>query len=93
MTMEKGVMMGDEKITIIGAGAGGSAIAADLTLAGWDVSLFEFPQFKENIEAIIQLGSRMNDTGYWRDGRTVEKIGIADWTTEQLKQFLQEGEV
>jgi opine dehydrogenase len=46
----------NEHILIIGAGAGGSAMAADLTLAGWPVTLYEFPQFKENIEAVIETG-------------------------------------
>jgi opine dehydrogenase len=32
------------------------AAAADMTLAGHEVNLFEFPQFKENIEPIKQTG-------------------------------------
>mgnify|MGYP001825714706 FL=1 len=44
------------KITIIGAGNGGKAMAADMTLAGHSVTLFEFPQFKENVEAIKEKG-------------------------------------
>lgn len=45
-----------KKCTVLGAGAGGQAIAADLTLAGVDVSLYEMPQFQQNIDPIIQRG-------------------------------------
>jgi opine dehydrogenase len=44
------------KITTIGAGNGGKALAADMTLAGHEVTLFEFPKFEANIEPIIKRG-------------------------------------
>lgn len=44
------------KLAILGAGNGGMAGAADMTLAGHEVRLFEFPQFKENLEPIKQVG-------------------------------------
>ena len=44
------------ELAILGAGNGGMAAAADMTLAGHEVNLFEFPQFKENIEPIKQTG-------------------------------------
>lgn len=44
------------KIAVLGAGGTGHAIAADLTLAGFPVSLYELPQFKENLEAALQRG-------------------------------------
>lgn len=40
----------DKKITIIGAGNGGFAAAGDLGLRGFKVTLFELPEFKENIK-------------------------------------------
>jgi opine dehydrogenase len=46
----------DSRITVIGSGHAGAAAAADLTLAGHDVILYEMPQFKENIDPIIQCG-------------------------------------
>ena len=37
--------MSSGRVTIIGAGGVGSAAAADLTLAGHEVVLYEMPQF------------------------------------------------
>jgi opine dehydrogenase len=39
-------------IAVLGAGAGGTAIAFDCAFHGHEVRLFDFPQFPENIEAI-----------------------------------------
>jgi len=44
-----------KNIAVIGAGNGGFAIAADLTLAGFRVNLFELPRFKENVAIISKL--------------------------------------
>ncbi|MEA3359918.1 MAG: NAD/NADP octopine/nopaline dehydrogenase family protein [Thermodesulfobacteriota bacterium] len=43
-----------ENITIIGAGNGGKAAAADLTLQGKYVRLFEFPEYRGNVEEIMK---------------------------------------
>lgn len=40
------------KIAVLGAGAGGTAIAFDCAFHGHEVGLFDFPQFPENIDAI-----------------------------------------
>lgn len=40
------------KIAVLGGGNGGFTFAADLTLAGFDVNLFELPRFEESIEAV-----------------------------------------
>lgn len=42
------------KIAVLGAGAGGTAIAFDCAFHGHEVRLFDFPQFPENIEAIAE---------------------------------------
>jgi len=42
------------KIAVLGAGAGGTAIAFDCSFHGHEVRLFDFPQFPENIEAIAE---------------------------------------
>jgi opine dehydrogenase len=55
------------KITAIGASNGGKALAADMTLAGHEVTLFEFPQFEANIEPIIKQGG-INLVGVGRKG-------------------------
>ena len=33
------------ELTIVGAGNGGKALAGDLANKGWDVNLFEVPEF------------------------------------------------
>ena len=45
------------KITIVGAGNGGLAAAADLTLRGFSVTLYEHPDFESNIEPIRITGT------------------------------------
>jgi opine dehydrogenase len=54
-------------ITVIGGGNGGKATAADLTLAGHKVTLFEFQQFEENIKPIKENGG-INLVGEERNG-------------------------
>ncbi len=44
------------KITVIGTGNGAHGAAADLTLRGYAVTLFELPEFKDNLEAIATKG-------------------------------------
>jgi len=41
------------KIAVLGAGNGGYACSADLSLAGYIVNLYELPMFKTNLEPII----------------------------------------
>jgi len=46
-----------KKITVLGAGSTGHAIAADLTLAGFEVTLYEQPGFnEERVETILTQG-------------------------------------
>ena len=40
------------KISVLGSGNGGCAVAADWSLAGHDVFLFDFEEFPKNIKAI-----------------------------------------
>ena len=42
------------KIAVLGAGAGGTAIAFDCASHGHEVQLFDFSQFPDNISAIAQ---------------------------------------
>lgn len=42
-------------------------------------------------KAIILLASIINETDYYKTGRTVEKLGIAGMTKEKLNKFLLEG--
>lgn len=41
---------------VLGGGAGGLAMAADLTLAGFDTCLYELPEFAGTVEAIKERG-------------------------------------
>jgi opine dehydrogenase len=44
------------KITILGAGNGGQALSAHMAIKGCEVTLFEHPKFKENVEKINKKG-------------------------------------
>ncbi|MFC1861368.1 NAD/NADP octopine/nopaline dehydrogenase family protein [Chloroflexota bacterium] len=44
------------KIAVLGAGGTGHAITADLTLAGFEVKLYEGVESKEKLEGILKLG-------------------------------------
>jgi len=44
------------KITVLGAGAGGTAVAFDCASHGHEVRLFDFAQFPENIAAVASQG-------------------------------------
>ncbi len=44
------------QITVLGAGAGGTAVAFDCASYGHDVRVFDFEQFPENVAAIAEQG-------------------------------------
>jgi len=54
-------------IAVLGAGNGGRTVAADMTLAGHRVNLFEFAQFHDNVSEIFQR-KRISITGKARQG-------------------------
>jgi len=43
------------------------------------------------MESMIQIASIIHRTDYWRRGRTVEKLGLSQWSVSELTQFVQEG--
>jgi len=43
-----------QTIAVLGGGNGAHAVAADLTFAGYEVKIFEFPQFKANIQKVLE---------------------------------------
>jgi len=43
------------------------------------------------MESIINLGSIIHRTDYWRRGRTVERLGLEQWSVSELTRFVQEG--
>jgi opine dehydrogenase len=72
------------KITIIGASNGGKAAAADMTLAGHEVTLFEFPQFAENLVEVKKAGG-INLIGEGRNGFAKLHV-VTDDIQEALKK-------
>ena len=43
------------------------------------------------MESMIQVASIIHRTDYWRRGRTVEKLGLEQWSVSELTRFVQEG--
>jgi opine dehydrogenase len=44
-------------------------------------------------DAIVELGSVITKTDFWKTGRTMEKLGISNLSSDQLDRFLYEGEL
>lgn len=68
-----------KRIAVIGAGNGGHATAADLTLAGYKVTIFEFESFKQNLDPIIRRG------GVELDGASPKGFARIDKITTEMK--------
>jgi len=45
------------------------------------------------IKSLITLASAMNQVDYWKEGRTVEKLGISGLNANQLRKFVTEGKL
>jgi opine dehydrogenase len=45
------------------------------------------------MESIIKIGSIIHRTDYWRRGRTVEKLGLEQWSVSELTSFVREGKI
>jgi len=45
------------------------------------------------MESMIRIASFVHRTDYWRHGRTVENLGLAQWGVSELTQFVKEGVV
>lgn len=43
------------------------------------------------MDSIIRLGSIIHKTDYWRRGRTVDKLGLEQWSVSELTHFVKEG--
>lgn len=56
-----------ERVTVIGAGNAGSAMAADLSLGGHEVILYELPAFADNLRPIL-YGGGIQTTGVANTG-------------------------
>jgi opine dehydrogenase len=60
------------KVAVLGAGHGGVAMSADLTLAGHEVNLYQVPEFEESFKKI-------------KETRTIEIVGAAREGKAKLK--------
>jgi opine dehydrogenase len=47
----------------------------------------------QGMESMIRLGSIIHRTDYWRRGRTVERLGLEQWSVSELTHYVQEGVV
>jgi len=45
------------------------------------------------MDSIIRIANIVHHTDYWRRGRTVEKLGLAQWSVTELTDFVKEGKV
>ena len=60
--------------------------------AGWGTVFLRLAvSVDEMISAAQREGAEMVD--YWRRGRTVEKLGLAEWSVSELTRFVQEGKL
>jgi len=74
------------KITVLGAGAGGTAVAFDCASHGHDVRLFDFEQFPDNIAAIAEQGG-INAEG------DISGFGPIAYSGHDIDQALQDAEL
>jgi opine dehydrogenase len=45
------------------------------------------------MDSIIRLACFVHRTDYWRQGRTLDRMGIGEWSVSELTQYVQEGVV
>lgn len=45
------------------------------------------------MESMIQIASIIHRTDYWRRGRTVEKLGLSQWSVSELTRFVKDGKI
>lgn len=74
------------KITVLGAGAGGTAVAFDCASHGHEVRLFDFAQFPDNIAAIASQG------GIRADG-DIAGFGDIAYSGHDIDDALQDAEL
>ena len=65
------------RIAVLGGGNGAHQMAADLTLAGLKVNMFEMPRFKENVEKLLRTGE-IETFGGAREGKASLNMASTD---------------
>ncbi|MFC1820720.1 NADP transhydrogenase subunit alpha, partial [Thermodesulfobacteriota bacterium] len=74
--------MDKERVAILGAGAGGHAMAADLTMRGFTVNLCDLPQFSGTIKRTIEAG-KIELTGF------TEGVAKINMITTDIKEAIK----
>ncbi|MGQ9638035.1 MAG: NAD/NADP octopine/nopaline dehydrogenase family protein [Thermodesulfobacteriota bacterium] len=74
-------------VAVLGGGNGGHAVAANLSLAGFKVNLFELPQFGETFEKVLRT-REIRIEGVSIDG--IAKLNLA---THDIEQAIKDAEV
>ena len=77
----------DKPVAVLGAGNGGHCMAADLTLQGFKVNLYELPEFAEKFE-LVRKTKRIELHGAGKDGTA--KLHLA---THDLAEAVSEAEI
>ena len=79
--------MEKDSVAVLGAGNGGHAVAANLSLAGFKVNFFELPQFTDSFERVLRT-REIRIEGVSIDG--VAKVNLA---TTDIEQAIKDAEV
>ena len=79
------------KITVIGGGSGGIAAAADLTIRGFQVTLYDFPRSQKNLEDIQKAGGLHLET--LPSNQLTEGFAKLHNITTDIEEALREAEV
>ena len=74
------------QITVLGAGAGGTAVAFDCAAHGHDVRVFDFEQFPDNIATIAEQGG-INAEG------DISGFGAIAYSGHDINEALQDAEL
>lgn len=80
-----------EKVTVIGGGNGAFATAADLTIRGNQVTLFELPEFAAGLTEVIERGG-IEMESYANNGLTGGFAKLHKITTD-IKEALDESDI
>jgi opine dehydrogenase len=78
------------RVAILGGGHGGTAMAADLTFKGHEVSLLELPEFSKTLEPIIKQNG-IKITGETSSGK--EGIVMPKRVTTKPKEAIDDAEI
>jgi len=79
--------MEKDSVAVLGGGNGGHAVAANLSLAGFKVNLFELPQFADSLERVLRT-REIRIEGVSIDGTA--KVNLA---TTDIEQAIKDAEV